>query len=253
MLVGLSGKKQPKHKTFHNPAWMKPQIQSDPCGCTHTHPSASPPLILCFLSQQGEMGERGEKVKSDFRSLNILDNPAKCDSPLGFHLWWWTISWSVLFPFVNMMDWVVFRSQCCLVHKYSDISLFIDPEDPDCFSLLQLGSGYRMRDHTSGLGQHWCLNQIIGLSPPEPTADSSEVAPEKLCHLCLSWAQLDIAWKRLPWLYALKHLLLLSMVLIPSKASELFWRLTKSETRSSNMSPWRWIKLKGDASEREAH
>lgn len=32
------------------------------------------------------MGERGEKVKSDFRSLNILDNPAKCDDPLRFNV-----------------------------------------------------------------------------------------------------------------------------------------------------------------------
>lgn len=32
------------------------------------------------------MGERGEKVKSDFRSLNSPDNPAKLDSPLRFNL-----------------------------------------------------------------------------------------------------------------------------------------------------------------------
>lgn len=60
----------------------------------------------------------------------------------------------LFFSSVNAMDWVVFWSQCCLVQKYSDISLSIDPEDPDCFSLLQLGSGYRMRDHFGDLGQH---------------------------------------------------------------------------------------------------
>lgn len=31
------------------------------------------------------MGERGEKVKSDFRSLNSLDDPAERDSPLRFN------------------------------------------------------------------------------------------------------------------------------------------------------------------------
>lgn len=85
----------PQHKTFHNPAWMKPQIQSDRSGCTHTPPSASAPLILCFLSQQGEMGDQGEKVKSDFRSLNSPDSSAKLDSPLRFILWWWIVSYSV--------------------------------------------------------------------------------------------------------------------------------------------------------------
>lgn len=149
-----------------------------------------------------------------------------------------------------MMDWLVFWSHWCLVQNFSDIFLFIHPEDPDCFSLLRLGSGYLTKDHSCDLGQHWCLNQIISLRPPEPTAVSPEVARERLCHFCLSWAELNQTFHDFKLNTIVASVNRVASLHSKSDCSRLVWPPTKSETGNSNVSPWQWPELKDDASQR---